>query len=57
MARIATDTLFAILAGKQTGPLHQELPVQLVTRDSCGCPAPFPRGEAVAPRADTAVTP
>ena len=57
MARIATDTLFAILAGKQTRPLRQELPVQLVTRDSCGCPASFPRGEAGALRADTAVTP
>ncbi|MBN9374540.1 MAG: substrate-binding domain-containing protein, partial [Cellulomonas sp.] len=57
MARIDTDTLFAILAGQQAGPLHQELPVQLVTRDSGGCPAPFPRGQAAAPWADTAVTP
>jgi LacI family transcriptional regulator len=37
MARTATDTLFAILAGEHAGPAHRELPVQLVTRASCGC--------------------
>lgn len=42
MARVATDTLFAVLAGEHPGPLHQELPVQLVARDSCGCPAGTP---------------
>lgn len=37
MARVATDTLFSILAGEHTGPAHVELPVEFVTRASCGC--------------------
>jgi LacI family transcriptional regulator len=55
MARQATDTLFAILTGTPAGPLHHELPVQLVARASCGCPDP--PVEDAAPRVDTAVTP
>ena len=42
MAREATDTLFAVLAGQQAGPLHRELPVELVTRASCGCAVDMP---------------
>jgi DNA-binding LacI/PurR family transcriptional regulator len=43
MARIATERLFALLDqhaagdGAPTGPSHIELPVELVTRGSCGC--------------------
>lgn len=37
LARTAADTLFSILAGEHSGPARAELPVELVTRASCGC--------------------
>lgn len=37
MALSAADTLFSILSGTFTGPAHVELPVEFVTRSSCGC--------------------
>ncbi len=39
MARIATEKLFDLIDGHSHGPSHQELPVSLVTRESCGCTA------------------
>jgi LacI family transcriptional regulator len=37
MARVATDTLFSIIAGTHEGPAHVELPVEFIARNSCGC--------------------
>jgi LacI family transcriptional regulator len=42
MARLATDTLFDVLAGRTVQRHHEELPVELVARASCGCPAAAP---------------
>jgi DNA-binding LacI/PurR family transcriptional regulator len=40
MARIATERLFELIDGDGDGPPHQELPVEIVLRGSCGCDAP-----------------
>lgn len=37
MARRATERLFQIIDGDRSGAPHQELPVQIVVRRSCGC--------------------
>jgi LacI family transcriptional regulator len=36
MARLATERLFELISGATDGPRHQELPVTLVLRESCG---------------------
>lgn len=41
LARLATERLFDIIDGTSDGPSHQQLPVSLTLRESCGCP---PRG-------------
>jgi len=37
MARAATERLFEIIGGEVPETRHQELPVRLVVRESCGC--------------------
>ena len=37
MARVATERLFDLIAGVDVEPSHQELGVELVVRESCGC--------------------
>ncbi|MGW6282557.1 LacI family DNA-binding transcriptional regulator [Kribbella sp. NPDC055071] len=37
MARLATEKLFDLIAGKTVGDTHSVLPVELVLRQSCGC--------------------
>jgi len=37
MARLATERLFDLMAGVHIVDAHVELPVELVTRNSCGC--------------------
>ncbi len=37
LARVATERLFEIIDGISDGPPHQELPVSLTLRSSCGC--------------------
>ncbi|MGI8900570.1 MAG: LacI family DNA-binding transcriptional regulator [Nocardioides sp.] len=38
MARLATERLFALMAGSAPEDRHLTLPVELVPRESCGCP-------------------
>jgi LacI family transcriptional regulator len=40
MASLAARRLFDLIDGVTTGPARSELPVVLVERSSCGCPAP-----------------
>ncbi|WP_405059917.1 LacI family transcriptional regulator [Kribbella sp. NBC_01505] len=37
MARVATETLFAVINGTHRSPAHTELPVRYTYRRSCGC--------------------
>lgn len=37
LARLATERLFDIIDGSGDGPSHQQLPVSLTLRESCGC--------------------
>lgn len=37
LARLATERLFDIIDGIGNGPAHQQLPVSLTLRESCGC--------------------
>ena len=49
MARLATERLFDLIAGKQieTGDAHRVFPVELVVRESCGCEGTQPGGPSL----------